>query len=229
MLGCYNKEFVVFGKWINTTFLFIKEGGVIINNQKIGDDLNNNQTNRKPKSEHVINNAIPYKKVFVLGPSGEKIGVLTKEEALEKASEYNMDLVLIAIENNKPIVRILDYGKFKYDKKKRQKEVKEKQAVTVNREIRLTPLIGDHDLKTKANKTREFILDGNRVKVSVKFRGRERARIELGEEILKKFFALIEDVAKISKEATLVNDRFLDMYVEKDKRKVDTLINKKDN
>ena len=229
MLGCYNKEFVVFGKWINTTFLFIKEGGVIINNQKIGDDLNNNQTNRKPKSEHVINNAIPYKKVFVLGPTGEKIGVLTKEEALEKASEYNMDLVLIAIENNKPIVRILDYGKFKYDKKKRQKEVKEKQAVTVNREIRLTPLIGDHDLKTKANKTREFILDGNRVKVSVKFRGRERARIELGEEILKKFFALIDDVAKISKEATLVNDRFLDMYVEKDKRKVDTLTNKKDN
>jgi len=229
LLGCYNKEFVVFGKWINTTFLFIKEGGVIINNQKIGDDLNNNQTNRKPKSEHVINNAIPYKKVFVLGPTGEKIGVLTKEEALEKASEYNMDLVLIAIENNKPIVRILDYGKFKYDKKKRQKEVKEKQAVTVNREIRLTPLIGDHDLKTKANKTREFILDGNRVKVSVKFRGRERARIELGEEILKKFFALIEDVAKISKEATLVNDRFLDMYVEKDKRKVDTLTNKKDN
>lgn len=229
MLGCYNKEFVVFGKWINTTFLFIKEGGVIINNQKIGDDLNNNQTNRKPKSEHVINNAIPYKKVFVLGPTGEKIGVLTKEEALEKASEYNMDLVLIAIENNKPIVRILDYGKFKYDKKKRQKEVKEKQAVTVNREIRLTPLIGDHDLKTKANKTREFILDGNRVKVSVKFRGRERARIEIGEEILKKFFALIEDVAKISKEATLVNDRFLDMYVEKDKRKVDTLTNKKDN
>ncbi|WP_258528471.1 translation initiation factor IF-3 [Metamycoplasma hominis] len=229
MLGCYNKEFVVFGKWINTTFLFIKEGGVIINNQKIGDDLNNNQTNRKPKSEHVINNAIPYKKVFVLGPTGEKIGVLTKEEALEKASEYNMDLVLIAIENNKPIVRILDYGKFKYDKKKRQKEVKEKQAVTVNREIRLTPLIGDHDLKTKANKTREFILDGNRVKVSVKFRGRERARIELGEEILKKFFSLIEDVAKISKEATLVNDRFLDMYVEKDKRKVDTLTNKKDN
>ena len=129
MLGCYNKEFVVFGKWINTTFLFIKEGGVIINNQKIGDDLNNNQTNRKPKSEHVINNAIPYKKVFVLGPTGEKIGVLTKEEALEKASEYNMDLVLIAIENNKPIVRILDYGKFKYDKKKRQKEVKKNKQL----------------------------------------------------------------------------------------------------
>ncbi|TPR54379.1 translation initiation factor IF-3 [Metamycoplasma neophronis] len=176
-----------------------------------------------------MNAAIPYKKVFVLGPEGEKIGVLSKEEALDKAAEYNMDLVLIAIENNKPIARILDYGKFKYDKKKKQKAVKEKQTVTTNREIRLTPLIGDHDLETKARKAREFILEGSRVKVSVKFRGRERARTELGEEILNKFFALLEDVAKISKEATLVNERFLDMYIEKDKRKVEALNNKQNN
>ncbi|WP_412031858.1 translation initiation factor IF-3 [Metamycoplasma buccale] len=169
----------------------------------------------------MVNNAIPYKKVFVLGPTGEKIGVLTKEEALDKAAEYNMDLVLIAIENNKPIARIIDYGKFKYDKKKKQKEIKEKQSVTINREIRLTPLIGDHDLQTKARKAREFVLEGNRVKVSVKFRGRERSRVELGKEILDKFFSLIEDVAKISKEATLQNDRFLDMYIEKNKRKVE--------
>ncbi|MCV3733721.1 translation initiation factor IF-3 [Mycoplasma enhydrae] len=184
--------------------------------------------NRRPKSEHVVNNAIPYKKVFVLGPENEKIGVLTKAEALDKAAEYNMDLVLISIENNKPITRILDYGKFKYDRKKKQKEVKEKQSKTINREIRLTPLIGDHDLETKARKTREFILEGNRIKISVKFRGRERARIELGEEILRKFYALVEDIAKISKEATLVNERFLDMYIEKDKRKVDAL-NKQNN
>ncbi|WP_422385895.1 translation initiation factor IF-3 [Metamycoplasma phocicerebrale] len=176
----------------------------------------------------MVNNAIPYKKVFVLGPNNEKIGVLSKAEALDKAAEYNMDLVLISIENNKPITRILDYGKFKYDRKKKQKEVKEKQSVTINREIRLTPLIGDHDLETKARKTREFLLDGNRIKISVKFRGRERARIELGEEILKKFYALVEDVAKISKEATLVNERFLDMYIEKDKRKVEAL-NKQNN
>ncbi|WP_027122738.1 translation initiation factor IF-3 [Metamycoplasma spumans] len=176
-----------------------------------------------------MNNAIPYKKVFVLGPEGEKIGVLTKDEALEKASDYNMDLVLIAIENNKPIAKILDYGKFKYEKKKKQKAVKEKQTVTTNREIRLTPLIGDHDLETKSRKAREFILEGSRVKVSVKFRGRERARVELGEEILTKFFALLEDVARISKEATLVNERFLDMYIEKDKRKVEALNNKQNN
>ncbi|WP_110858405.1 translation initiation factor IF-3 [Metamycoplasma alkalescens] len=183
---------------------------------------------KKPKSEHVVNNEIPYKKVFVLGPDNEKIGVLTKEEALEQAKENKMDLVLISIENNKPIVRIMDYGKFKYDKKKKQKIIKEKQAVTINREIRLTPLIGQHDLETKAKKAREFILDGNRVKVSVKFRGRERSRTELGEEILNKFYALVEDIAKITKEATLVNERFLDMYLEKDKKKVGTS-NIKDN
>ncbi|TPE57792.1 translation initiation factor IF-3 [[Mycoplasma] falconis] len=170
-----------------------------------------------------MNSQIPYKKVFVIGPENEKIGVLTKDQAIEKAKEFNMDLVLIAIEQNKPITKILDYGKFKYDKKKKEKAVKEKQAVTINREIRLTPLIGQHDLETKARKAREFILDGNRVKVSVKFRGRERARIELGEDILKNFFALVEDIAKISKEATLVNERFLDMYIEKDKRKVESL------
>ncbi|AWX43005.1 translation initiation factor IF-3 [Metamycoplasma cloacale] len=185
--------------------------------------------NKSPKSEHVVNNAIPFKKVFVIGPDGEKIGVLSKDEALDKAAEYNMDLVLIALENNKPIVRIMDYGKFKYDKKKKQKAVKEKQAVTLNREIRLTPLIGDHDLETKARKAREFILEGNRVKISVKFRGRERSRTDLGEEILNKFFTLVEDVAKISKEATLQNDRFLDMYIEKDKRKVEALKNNNDN
>ncbi len=140
-----------------------------------------------------------------------------------------MDLVLIDIKNNKPIAKILDYGKFKYDKKKKQKAAKEKQSVTINREIRLTPLIGDHDLNTKAKKAREFILEGNRVKVSVKFRGRERARTELGEEILTKFYALVEDIAKISKEATLVNEKFLDIYVEKDKRKVDAISNKLNN
>ncbi|ENY68579.1 Translation initiation factor IF-3 [Metamycoplasma auris 15026] len=215
---------VVLEKWSKSTFLFIFKEEVI---PKDNSNFANTQSKR-PKSEHVINNEIPYKKVFVLGPDNEKIGVLTKEEALEQAKENKMDLVLISIENNKPIARIMDYGKFKYDKKKKQKIIKEKQSVTINREIRLTPLIGQHDLETKAKKAREFILEGNRVKISVKFRGRERSRTELGEEILNKFFALVEDVAKITKEATLVNDRFLDMYLEKDKKKVGNL-NNKDN
>nr|WP_237076611.1 translation initiation factor IF-3 [Mycoplasma phocoeninasale] len=209
------------GKWIYHFFIYFKEE-IITSNNNSNEKFANSHT-RRPKSEHIINNAIPYDKVFLLGPEGEKIGVLSKKEALAKAAENNMDLVLIDIKNNKPIARILDYGKFKYDKKKKQKAAKEKQTVIINREIRLTPLIGDHDLATKAKKTREFILDGNRVKVSIKFRGRERARIELGEEILTKFYAMLEDIAKISKEATLVNEKFLDMYLERDKKKVEAL------
>ncbi|WP_084254393.1 translation initiation factor IF-3 [Mycoplasma orale] len=178
-----------------------------------------------PKAEHIVNERIPYNKVFVIDENGEKIGVMLKTEAIEKAKESNMDLVLIALDNNRPITRIMDYGKFKYDKKKKNKLNKEKQSQTTNREIRLTPLIGDHDLKTKAKKAREFILDNARVKVSVKFRGREKTRTELGTEILDKFFAMVEDVAKITKPAMMVNDKFLDMFIEKDSKKVKSFNN----
>lgn len=132
-----------------------------------------------------------------------------------------MDLVLISI-NPKPIVKILDYGKFKYNRKKKQKEEKSKQTRIENRQIRLTPLIGDNDIKIKAKKAREFILNGDYVKVSLKFRGREAQRPELGHEVLDKFFKELEDVAMIAKERTL-NGRFLDMFLQQDKKKIQSL------
>lgn len=201
--------------FVKTTFYFKEK--VIQQNSNINSKL--------PKAEHIVNERIPYNKVFVIDENGEKIGVMLKAEAIEKAKESNMDLVLIALDNNRPITRIMDYGKFKYDKKKKNKLNKEKQSQTTNREIRLTPLIGDHDLKTKAKKAREFILDNARVKVSVKFRGREKTRTELGTEILDKFFAMVEDVAKITKPAMMVNDKFLDMFIEKDSKKVKSFNN----
>ena len=201
--------------FVKTTFYFKEK--VIQQNSNINSKL--------PKAEHIVNERIPYNKVFVIDENGEKIGVMLKTEAIEKAKESNMDLVLIALDNNRPITRIMDYGKFKYDKKKKNKLNKEKQSQTTNREIRLTPLIGDHDLKTKAKKAREFILYNARVKVSVKFRGREKTRTELGTEILDKFFAMVEDVAKITKPAMMVNDKFLDMFIEKDSKKVKSFNN----
>ena len=201
--------------FVKTTFYFKEK--VIQQNSNINSKL--------PKAEHIVNERIPYNKVFVIDENGEKIGVMLKTEAIEKAKESNMDLVLIALDNNRPITRIMDYGKFKYDKKKKNKLNKEKQSQTTNREIRLTPLIGDHDLKTKAKKAREFILDNARVKVTVKFRGREKTRTELGTEILDKFFAMVEDVAKITKPAMMVNDKFLDMFIEKDSKKVKSFNN----
>ncbi|MGX9358448.1 translation initiation factor IF-3 [Mycoplasma sp. 128] len=206
-------------KWINTTFLFLKE--IVIQS--------NDNKDKRPKSEHVLNEQIPYKKVFVLDSDGEKIGVMSRDEAIERAKSEKKDLVLISIADNKPITKILDYGKFKYDRKKKAKQAKEKQSVTVNREVRLTAMIGDHDLQTKARKSREFLLNGDRVKVSLKFRGREMQRPEIGQEVLMKFYQAVEDIAKITKEPTLTNEKFLDMYLEKDKKKVKPNSNKGEN
>ncbi|WQQ13528.2 translation initiation factor IF-3 [Mycoplasmopsis cynos] len=174
---------------------------------------------KKPTSEHYVNNDIPYPKLFVLGSDGQKVGVLIKSEALELAKNEKMDLVLISVDP-KPIARILDYGKFKYDRKKKQKENKEKQTTIQNREIRLTPMIGENDLLTKSKKAREFLLKGDRIKVSVKLRGREIGRKDLGENVLNKFFTQVENIADKTTEPKLVNERFLDMNLQPNKIKI---------
>ncbi|MCP4336732.1 MAG: translation initiation factor IF-3 [Mycoplasma sp.] len=162
----------------------------------------------------MLNEKIPFKKLFVIGNKGEKIGVMNTHEAVEKAKSDGYDLVVISPNPKQPVAKILDYGKFKYERKKKRKETKANQSVTNNREVRLTPMIGDHDIKTKAKKAREFILSGDRVKVSLKFRGREMARQELGHETLERFFKEVEDIAVITKKPML-NSRFLDMYIQK--------------
>ncbi|WP_371808125.1 translation initiation factor IF-3 [Mycoplasma sp. Mirounga ES2805-ORL] len=166
-----------------------------------------------------MNENIPFNKVFLVGADGEKIGVKLTREAIEMAKEQRLDLVLIGV-NPKPIARILDYGKYKYERKKKEKAAKEKQTIIQNRQIRLTPLIGENDLKVKARKAREFLLDGDRIKISLKFRGREMARQELGHATLENFFKEVEDIAEITKEPLLVNNRFLDMYIQPNKIKV---------
>ncbi|WP_029906055.1 translation initiation factor IF-3 [Mycoplasmopsis opalescens] len=167
----------------------------------------------------MVNYDIPFPKVFVIGSNGDKIGVLPTTQAVQMAKDEGNDLVLIATEP-KPIARILNYGKFKYERKKKQKIAKEKQTTIQNRQIRLTAMIGDNDILVKARKAREFLLDGDRIKVSLKFRGREVARPELGHQVLNKFYAHVEDLADIAKEATLVNERFLDLYIQPNKIKV---------
>lgn len=129
-----------------------------------------------------------------------------------------MDLVLISI-SPKPIAKILDYGKFKYLRSKRKKEEKSKQTKIENHQIRLTPFIGDNDIKTKAKKAKEFLLDCDVVKVSLKFKGREAQRPEFGHETLMKFYREVEDIALISKEPVL-NGKFLDMFLQQDKKKM---------
>ena len=158
--------------------------------------------------------------MFILANDGEKLGVMDKRKALEVAKGQGFDLVVISDNPKQPVAKILDYGKFKYERKKKRKEAKANQSVTNNREVRLTPMIGVHDLMVKSKKAREFLLDGDRVKVSLKFRGREMARKELGYEKLGEFFKTVEDIAKIDKPATLNGGRFLDLHISGDKTKI---------
>ncbi len=151
---------------------------------------------------------------------------MSRKDALQGALEQKLDLVLIST-TPKPIARYMDYGRFKYDRKKKKKEEKSKQTRVENKQIRLTPLIGINDLKTKAKKAREFLLEGDVVKISLKFRGRESQRPELGYAALETFFKEVEDIAVITKEPALNSGRFLDMFLQQDKKKL--IQYKKDN
>jgi translation initiation factor IF-3 len=173
------------------------------------------QNNHKMRSinEDILNNAIRAREVIVILEDGTKIGPISKFDALKMAQERGLDLLQVAVQPDKTaVVKLLDYGKYKYQKTKKAKESKKNQTETLNKEIRLTVGIGEHDLDTKARKAREFLLAGNRVKVSLKFKGREITYLANGQNTLDRFFAKVEDIAKIEKPAKL-NTRFLDMYI----------------
>lgn len=178
-----------------------------------------NHNRKKPEKEHLVNWDIPFKQLYVIDEKGQKLGILTKQQAINIANEKKLDVVIISTNPQQPVGRILDYGKFKYNRKKKFKESKLKQSTVENREVRLTAVIDQHDLETKAKKAREFLLNGDRVKISLKFKGREIKRQELGYSKLEKFLDLVKDVAVVQKTPTLNNNRFLDMYLTPGKSK----------
>jgi translation initiation factor IF-3 len=126
---------------------------------------------------------------------------------LERASRAGLDLVEIAGKSDPPVCKILDFGKFRYERQKQKKINKKKQHVVQVKEIRIRPNTGDHDLLTKLNKAQKFISDGSKLKVTVMFRGREMARKEAGMELLKRVTSILEDVAKIDKDASMEGRR----------------------
>lgn len=173
----------------------------------------NNNNNRNHKDVEPLNKAIRAREVLIIHEDGSKQGPINKFEALKLAEESSLDMLQVGTQpNGVAIVKFLDYGKYKYEQKRKQKDLKKNQVRTENREIRLTVGIGDHDLEVKAKKAREFLNDGDRVKVSLKFKGREIAYQEFGLNTINKFFDRVKDVAKVEKEPKLTN-RFLDMYI----------------
>ena len=155
------------------------------------------------KQELPINEEIRAKEVQLIGDNGEKLGVLSLNNALEKAQEKNLDLVLVAPNVNPPVCKIMNYGKYKFEQAKKEKEAKKKQKVLEVKELRVTPNIEEHDFGFKCKNARKFIEDGNKVKITVRFRGREVNNSKAGEVVLQKFIDALEDVAMVEKQPKL--------------------------
>ena len=142
-----------------------------------------------------VNREIRAPKVRVISETGEQVGVLALYETLAKAQEAGLDLIEISAGSNPPVCKIIDYGKYRYDQTKREKESKKAQHQVKVKEIKLKPNIDIHDFETKMRHARDFIIKGNKVKVSCMFRGREMAHPEIGEKLMQKFCETLEDVA----------------------------------
>jgi len=154
-------------------------------------------------SDLMINEEIRDKEVRVIGADGNQIGVMSAKEALKLAEEAELDLVKISPKANPPVCKIVDYGKYRYELTKKEKEAKKKQRVIEIKEIRLSPNVEMNDLKTKANNARKFITKGDKVKVTLRFRGREMAHVASSKHVLDDFAELLSDVAVVEKPAKL--------------------------
>ncbi len=160
----------------------------------------------------MINEQIRDKEVRVIAANGDQLGVMSSREALEMAREANLDLIKIAPTAKPPVCKIIDYGKYRYEQARREKEAKKKQKVTEVKEIRITPNIDVNDLNTKVNQARKFLAKGDRVKVTLRFRGREMAHMQTSKVILDTFFEKLEEVAIIEKPAK-VEGRSMVMFL----------------
>ena len=144
-----------------------------------------------------VNREIRAPRVRVISQKGEQVGVLTLQEALMRAEQEGLDLVEIVPGSNPPVCKIINYGKFRYDQTKREKESKKSQHQIKIKEIKLKPNIDTHDLETKERHAREFVTKGNKVKITCTFRGREMAHPEIGEKLVQKFCEDLEDIATV--------------------------------
>ena len=150
-------------------------------------------------SELFINEQIRDKEIRLIGESGEQLGIMSSREALKLAEEAGLDLVKIAPTAKPPVCKIVDYGKYRYELARKEKDAKRKQKVIEVKEIRMSPNIDTNDLNTKVGAARKFLEKGNRVKVTLRFRGREMAHMSTSKHILDDFAQMLSDIAVVEK------------------------------
>ena len=162
--------------------------------------------------EQQINEEIRDKEIRVISDDGEQLGIMSASQALKIAESKNLDLVKIAPTAKPPVCKIMDYGKYRFEKAKKEKEARKNQKIVEIKEIRLSPNIDTNDLNTKVNSARKFITKGDRVKVTLRFRGREMAHMSSSKHVLDDFADLLSDIATVEK-APKVEGRSMTMFL----------------
>ena len=160
----------------------------------------------------LINEDIREKEVRLIGEDGEQLGIVASATALKMAYDRGLDLVLMSAQATPPVCRIMDYGKYRFDREKKEKEAKKKQQVVELKEVQLSCRIDTHDFETKARNAVRFLSAGNKVRVVVRFKGREMAHQELGRDVLTRFEAAVSEVGTVEKKPVL-DGRILSMVV----------------
>ena len=164
------------------------------------------------KLDHQLNEEIRDKEIRVIGPTGDQLGIMAPRDALAKAFDQGLDLVKIAPNATPPVCRIMDYGKYRFEQTKKEKEAKKNQHVTEIKEVRMSPGIDTNDFNVKVKSAMKFLKDGNRVKVTIRFRGREMAHTEIGKTLLAQFGEMCGEVANIERPAKL-DGRHMSMFL----------------
>lgn len=164
------------------------------------------------KLEHQLNEEITDKEIRVIGADGTQLGIMAPADALQQAYEQDLDLVKISPNATPPVCKIMDYGKFRFEQTKKEKEAKKNQRIVEVKEIRMSPSIDTNDFNVKLKNAQKFLKDGDRVKVTVRFRGREMAHTNIGEELLKQFGESCAEVATVEKNPKL-DGRHMSMFL----------------
>ncbi len=167
------------------------------------------------KQELPINRQIRAREVQLIGETGEKLGVKSFEDAMSLAEEKNLDLVLVSPNADPQVCKVMNYGKYKFEQAKKEKEAKKKQKVLELKEIRVTPNIEEHDFGFKSKNARKFIEDGNKLKITVRFRGREVNNSKAGEAVLNKFIEELADIVTVEKQPKLEGRNMFTILVKK--------------
>ena len=152
---------------------------------------------------HQLNEEIRDSEIRLIGSTGEQLGIMSAAQALEIAAEQDLDLVKISPQANPPVCKLMDYGKFRFEQSKREKEARKNQHIVEIKEVRMSPGIDVGDFNTKLKNAQKFLRDGDRVKVTVRFRGREMAHTNIGEQLLRKFAEQCAELANLDKQPKL--------------------------